>query len=57
MKAHLMPKVKVSKRDMWEAIKWKCIDCMGHENYRRRIRDCDSNATCALWKLRPYQPK
>lgn len=37
-----------------KAIKAKCIDCMGCEDYRNRVRDCKT-VTCALHPYRPYQ--
>lgn len=52
-----MPKVKESKAAMRLGIKLKCIDCMGHEDYIKRIRECDSGATCGIWPFRPYKPK
>ena len=50
-----MPKVQVTKAEMWLGIKLKCMDCVGHEDYRRRIRECDSAHSCGIWKYRPYQ--
>lgn len=37
-------------------VKAKCIDCMGHENYVNRIREC-ACTICPLWQYRPYQEK
>lgn len=45
----------VSKQELREAIRDKCKDCVGFEDYRKRIKECDSVATCYLWKYRPYQ--
>lgn len=38
-----------------QAIKAKCIDCMGCEDYRNRVRDCKTT-TCPAHPYRPYQP-
>ena len=35
------------------AIKAKCLDCVGQEDARNQIRECDIT-TCALHSLRPF---
>lgn len=49
-----MPIVKTTKAELRKAIREKCKDCMGYEDYRRRIKECDSDY-CSLHKYRPYQ--
>lgn len=39
-----------------KAIKAKCQECMGYEDYRVRIMECPVR-TCPLWQYRPYRPK
>jgi hypothetical protein len=36
------------------AIKAQCQQCVGYENVRTSIKDCDSTA-CPLFAYRPYQ--
>lgn len=40
-----------------QAIKAKCQNCMGYEEFRVRIAECTAEATCPLWPYRPYQAK
>lgn len=37
-----------------QAIRLKCLDCVGQEDAHNRIRTCEIN-TCPLWRLRPFQ--
>lgn len=39
-----------------EAIKAKCLHCVGLEDGIRRIRNC-TIIICPLWNFRPYQSK
>ena len=39
-----------------EAIKAKCLDCVGYEEPSNRIRACSAK-TCPVWQFRPYQKK
>lgn len=41
------------KKSMRKAINANCYDCIGEENYTRRIRYCDI-FKCPFWFLRPY---
>lgn len=43
-------------RSYMSAIKAKCQNCMGYEQYVERIRECTASSTCPLWHYRPYQP-
>ena len=36
------------------AIKAKCIECFGYEDYRSGIKGCTAQ-NCPLWAYRPYQ--
>jgi hypothetical protein len=39
-----------------DAVKAKCVDCVGQEDIVLRVGECDIT-TCALWWFRPYQRK
>jgi hypothetical protein len=39
-----------------QAMKAKCLECVGWEEPRERIRECMASA-CPLWAWRPYQRK
>ncbi len=41
--------------ELYHAVRDKCVDCMGHENYVLRIRYCQAEGKCPLWPFRPYQ--
>lgn len=36
------------------AIKLKCIDCVGQEDISARVKHCEIRI-CPLWRFRPYQ--
>lgn len=48
--------LSAQKASRAEAVKAKCIDCMGFENVANRVREC-SAVTCPLYHFRPYQDK
>lgn len=37
-----------------QAIRLKCLDCVGQEDAHNRVRCCDISI-CALWRFRPFQ--
>lgn len=37
-----------------QSMKAKCLECVGWEEPRERIRECKASA-CPLWAWRPYQ--
>lgn len=39
-----------------QAIKAKCIECCGFENYFERVGQCTAYS-CPLWGYRPYQSR
>lgn len=41
------------KKSMRKAINANCFDCIGCENYIKRIRFCNI-FTCPFWEIRPY---
>ena len=38
------------------AIKSKCQECFGFDDYREAVKDC-RGYTCPLWPYRPYKEK
>lgn len=47
-----MGKVRVSKKDLWQAIIKNCVNCVGGK-YWSDIRFCEEKEGCPLWAYRP----
>lgn len=52
----LFERVLLFKKRGMQAIKAKCIDCVGFDSTRMLIRECHNNK-CPLHHVRPYQIK